>query len=299
MAQNVFDATLDVNNEIKVNTFDWSHANNLTTQIGRVTPIFCELVPSKSSVRINPRMGLQFMPMVFPVQTRMKARIAFFKYPLRALWSGYRDFVGNFRQDLEEPYINMNTSSKLKKMASTGSLGDYLGLPTTIFGSYGQGAVNGFSTGILQCAGNKAGGDPNYTMFEYLPIQNCDQYYSFVSKYTATAPQISGNSSISIPAPATASSDNFIQFGYNLTTVTDIDDTFNDSKRFCLKVSYDNLTSPTQSLIDAFVNKLACFAVKSDEVNTRFDLKVFINFRFAHDSPRANNVVRSRKLSLA
>lgn len=53
MAQNVFDATLDVNNQIKVNTFDWSHANNLTTQIGRVTPIFCELVPSKSSVRIN------------------------------------------------------------------------------------------------------------------------------------------------------------------------------------------------------------------------------------------------------
>ena len=69
------------------------------------------------------------MPMVFPVQTRMKARIAFFKYPLRALWSVYRDFVGNFRQDLEEPYINLNTSSKLKKMASTGSLGDYLGLP--------------------------------------------------------------------------------------------------------------------------------------------------------------------------
>ena len=38
MAKNVFDATLDVNNEIKVNTFDWSHVNNLTTQIGRVTP---------------------------------------------------------------------------------------------------------------------------------------------------------------------------------------------------------------------------------------------------------------------
>ncbi len=34
MAQSVFDATLDVNNQIKVNTFDWSHSNNLTTQIG-------------------------------------------------------------------------------------------------------------------------------------------------------------------------------------------------------------------------------------------------------------------------
>lgn len=274
MAQNVFDATLDVNNEIKVNTFDWSHANNLTTQIGRVTPIFCELVPSKSSVRINPRMGLQFMPMVFPVQTRMKARIAFFKYPLRALWSGYRDFVGNFRQDLEEPYINLNTSSKLKKMASTGSLGDYLGLPTTIFGSYGQGGVTFLNTGILQCPGNKAGGDPNYTMFEYLPIQNSDQYYSFVSKYGATVTLALG-AGILIPAPATASSSNFIQFGYSLAKVSvGIDDTFNASKRFCLKVSYDNLTNPTQSLIDAFVNKLAGFVVKADDNNTRFDLKV-------------------------
>ena len=169
MAQNVFDATLDVNNQIKVNTFDWSHANNLTTQIGRVTPIFCELVPSKSSVRINPRMGLQFMPMVFPVQTRMKARIAFFKYPLRALWSGYRDFVGNFRQDLEEPYINLNTSSKLKKMASTGSLGDYLGLPTTLFGEYGQAGESSLSMFKLACPGNKAGGSPVFTYFDHLP----------------------------------------------------------------------------------------------------------------------------------
>ena len=51
-------------------------------------------------------------------------------------------------------------------------------------------------------------------------------------------------------------------------------DTFNASKRFCLKVSYDNLTNPTQSLIDAFVNKLAGFVVKDDDNNTSFDLQV-------------------------
>jgi len=137
MSQSIFDATLDPNNNVKVNNFDWSHANNLTTQIGRVTPIFCDLVPSKTSFRVNPRFGLQFMPMVFPIQTRMKARISWFRYPLRALWKDYKDFVGNFREGLEEPYINFNTSERLKKMASTGSLGDYLGMPTTIVGDYG------------------------------------------------------------------------------------------------------------------------------------------------------------------
>lgn len=137
MAQNIFDATLDPNNDIKVNNFDWSHANNLTTQIGRITPIFCDMVPAKTSFRVNPRFGLQFMPMVFPIQTRMKARIMWFRYPLRALWKDYKDFVGNFREGLEEPYLDINTSERLKKMCSTGSLGDYLGLPTTLVGSYG------------------------------------------------------------------------------------------------------------------------------------------------------------------
>nr|DAI67699.1 MAG TPA: Major capsid protein [Microviridae sp.] len=272
MAQNVFDATLDVNNQIKVNTFDWSHANNLTTQIGRVTPIFCELVPSKSSVRINPRMGLQFMPMVFPIQTRMKARVAFFKYPLRALWSGYRDFVGNFRQDLEEPYINLNNSFKLKKMASTGSLGDYLGLPTTIFGSFGQGAANPFVTTVLRCPGNKAGGNPEYTMFDFLPITDVGQYYSFLMKYGVTFESTVGG--VSVPGAASASSSNFVQFGYNLVKAKiSIDDTFNASKRLCLSISYNDLKNPSQSLIDAFVNKLACFVSKSDDVNTYFSLK--------------------------
>lgn len=138
MSQNIFDATLDPNNDVKVNNFDWSHANNLTTQIGRITPIFCDMVPAKTSFRVNPRFGLQFMPMAFPIQTRMKARVMWFRYSLRALWKDYKDFVGNFREGLEEPYINFNTKERLQKMAATGSLGDYLGLPSTVVGSYGS-----------------------------------------------------------------------------------------------------------------------------------------------------------------
>nr|UCS96117.1 MAG: major capsid protein [Microviridae sp.] len=137
MAQNIWDATLDVDNNVKQNSFDWNHTNNLTTQIGRLTPVFCDLVPAKTSFRVKPSFGLQFMPMVFPIQTRMRASISFFRYPLRALWKDYKDFVGNFRQGLEEPYLNLNTEERLQKMASTGSIGDYLGLPTTIVGKFG------------------------------------------------------------------------------------------------------------------------------------------------------------------
>lgn len=136
MAQNIFDATLDPNNDVKINNFDWSHANNFTTAIGRLTPVFCDLLPAHSEFRVNPRFALQFMPMVFPIQTRMKARMSWFRYPLRALWEDYRDFVGNFREGLEEPYIDPVSEYAFRKMLITGSLGDYLGIPTTLVGNY-------------------------------------------------------------------------------------------------------------------------------------------------------------------
>lgn len=275
MAQNIFDATLDVNNEIKVNTFDWSHANNLTTQIGRVTPIFCDLLPAKSSFRVNPRIGLQFMPMVFPIQTRMKARVMFFKYPLRALWKGYRDFVGNFRQDLEEPYLNFNTAAKLKAMASTGSLGDYLGLPTTVFGKYGQASADTFTLTKLQCPGNKAGGNPDFSYFNSLPIRDVDMFYAFTSEYSATTPNAS-NWNISLPGPNIASSSNYLNFGVRLYKAN-VSSTVSWNENFRVVIAFSFLTAsdytaPTSEQVQALLRDSSVFSVTSDGT-TRFTLK--------------------------
>lgn len=142
MAQNVFDATFDANNRIDVNSFDWSHVNNLTTNFGRITPVFCELVPAKGSLRINPEFGLELMPMVFPVQTRMFARLNFFKVTLRSMWEDYSDFISNFRDDLEEPFI-LPDKYRFAKMLRTNTLGDYLGIPTqrTTFSTYATSSV--------------------------------------------------------------------------------------------------------------------------------------------------------------
>lgn len=142
MAQNIFDATFDANNRIDVNSFDWSHVNNLTTNFGRITPVFCELVPAKGSLRVNPEFGLELMPMVFPVQTRMFARLNFFKVTLRSMWEDYSDFISNFRDDLEEPYIYTNKDG-FERMCKTNTLGDYLGLPTqkTAFATYATSVI--------------------------------------------------------------------------------------------------------------------------------------------------------------
>ena len=95
----IFNKIGDIKNNVKQNSFDWSHDNNFTTDLGRITPVFTELVPPKSSLRIKPEFGLRFMPMMFPVQTKMKAYLSFFKVPLRTLWKDYMDFISSANSD--------------------------------------------------------------------------------------------------------------------------------------------------------------------------------------------------------
>ena len=170
MAQNIFDATFDANNRIDVNSFDWSHVNNLTTNFGRITPVFCELVPAKGSLRINPEFGLELMPMVFPVQTRMFARLNFFKVTLRSMWEDYSDFISNFRDDLEEPYILPNKTS-FERMLKTNTLGDYLGIPTqkTMFSNY-------FGSAIARCT--PTGGSNDQGFYFIPPSSSWDDIYA-------------------------------------------------------------------------------------------------------------------------
>lgn len=133
---NIFDVTNERNNDVRQNPFDWSHQSNLTGRLGFIYPFFADVVPAKTSFRCIPRLGLQFMPMVFPVQTRMKARVSFFRVPLRTLWKDYKDYIGNFKQGLVEPYLDLATS--FEKFMGTGKLADYLNIPTVLVGKYGS-----------------------------------------------------------------------------------------------------------------------------------------------------------------
>lgn len=133
MAKNVFDNTLDVNNQVAQNSFDWSHTVDLTTDFGRLTPFFCQYVPPKTTFRVN-RMttGLQTFPTLYPVQTQMHARLNFFKFELRAANEDYTDEVSGTRNDIESPYVALSDSNGFSQMFGTSKLGDYLGLPTKV-----------------------------------------------------------------------------------------------------------------------------------------------------------------------
>lgn len=114
------------------NTVDMSFQNNLTTNFGSLRPCFIKPVMPGESLSIKPTFGLKFLPMVFPVQTRMKASIHFFYVRNRNLWKDWQDFIGKTKDGLVPPYINVNEVNR--KMFSTSQLGDYLGIPTKVYG---------------------------------------------------------------------------------------------------------------------------------------------------------------------
>nr|CDL65712.1 unnamed protein product [uncultured bacterium] len=128
----VFNKIGDIKNDVKRNSFDWSHDNNFTTDLGRITPVFTELVPPNSSIRIKPEFGLRFMPMMFPIQTKMKAYLSFYKVPLRTLWADYMDFISSDNtEEFQPPYMSFDSTdySEGGTLAPSG-LGDYFGIPT-------------------------------------------------------------------------------------------------------------------------------------------------------------------------
>lgn len=138
---NIFTKTNDWVKSVKRNTFDGSFQNNLTMQFGGLYPVFCKEVIPGDSFKIRPTFALKFMPLVFPVQTRMRANLHFFYVRNRPLWKDWPDFIGKTKDGLESPYLAPTNQADYNAMFTTGSLGDYLGLPTTVVGGLGRPSV--------------------------------------------------------------------------------------------------------------------------------------------------------------
>lgn len=134
----VFSRTNEVNNHPKRNTFPLSFQNNLSGKFGVLYPCLVQDVIPGFTFKAKPTFALEFMPTAFPVQTRMRARMHFFYVRNRNLWKDFADFYGKTKEGLVPPYLLFSQGTSFNSMAKTGSLGDYLGLPTTFAGSYGD-----------------------------------------------------------------------------------------------------------------------------------------------------------------
>ena len=125
-------------------TFDLSFVNNLTMKFGAITPVCLLPASFGDSFQINARFNLQLLPTVFPIQTQLYVRLHFVYVRTRTLWEDWMSFFGG-DETVTPPWIDPtadNTPQGHKQFniaddLQTGTLADYLGVPTTITGTYG------------------------------------------------------------------------------------------------------------------------------------------------------------------
>lgn len=120
------------NNKPSRNTFDLSHRNHLTLDFGSLIPVLCQEVIPGDTFEINTDFLLRFMPLAFPVQTQIRADIHYFYVRNRNLWEDWMNFIGmtGDTSKISMPTIQSGMGTKF----GTGTLVDYLGVPSTIVG---------------------------------------------------------------------------------------------------------------------------------------------------------------------
>lgn len=137
------DAYID---RVNRSTFDLSFVNNLTMKFGAITPVCLLPVSFGDSLQIDARFNLQLLPTVFPIQTQLYVRLHFVYVRTRTLWKDWMSFFGGdetVTPPWMDPFGNNNTSDSRSVFnvpddLQTGTLADYLGVPTTITGIFGK-----------------------------------------------------------------------------------------------------------------------------------------------------------------
>ena len=127
-------------------TFDLSFVNNLTMKFGAITPVCLLPASFGDSFQINARFNLQLLPTVFPIQTQLYVRLHFVYVRTRTLWEDWMAFFGG-DETVTPPWMDIladgNTPARKAQFnipddLQTGTLADYLGVPTMITGTFGK-----------------------------------------------------------------------------------------------------------------------------------------------------------------
>lgn len=113
------------------NTFDLSHDNKLTLDMGKLVPVLVQDTLPGDKFTITPEMLIRFAPMTFPIMQKIDATIHFFYVPNRISWNNWKKFLANEKVEGSEyvpPYILGDGETSFLNVTAS-SLHDYIGLP--------------------------------------------------------------------------------------------------------------------------------------------------------------------------
>ncbi len=126
----IFGKNSSPTNTPKRNTVDNSKQYNATFDYGYLYPIMCKEVLPTDSIKLDMAFGIRALPTAFPVQTKVRVNAHAFYVRSRTIFKDSQDFYSGTgdASSKTQPYIS---KAWLKKNLKSGTLADYLGLPTT------------------------------------------------------------------------------------------------------------------------------------------------------------------------
>ena len=131
----------------KRNSFDLSRQNLFTTDWGKIYPFFIEEVIPGDSFEIDASIGFRAMQTKFPLQTRIRTSASFYLVRNRTLWNGFEDWIYKTKgasDGVVAPFLKIsNINSSNANVLRTGSLGDALGVPSTVGSSNSSSKIGG------------------------------------------------------------------------------------------------------------------------------------------------------------
>lgn len=111
---------------------DNSYDVNGTYRIGTIYPVGIWEVNPGDSVRIKSAVGLKFVPMPYPIQTRLHVTFNYHYVRLRNLCDDFQDFIYQNKDKSVIPAPTIVRKATDREFWKTGGLADHLGVPTTI-----------------------------------------------------------------------------------------------------------------------------------------------------------------------
>lgn len=122
----------------KRNVFDLSFDNLVSLNFGELVPIMCKEVLPGDTWQVQSSAMVRFAPMLAPLMHRVNVYVHYFFVPNRILWTDFEDFITGGRDGQANPYFprldiyswDSHTQDDIPYMFGSGSLWDYLGLPT-------------------------------------------------------------------------------------------------------------------------------------------------------------------------
>ena len=122
----IFDVLSDIHESPNRNTFDLLCKRHMTGKAGVIYPFLAETVVPTDSFEIDTAIGANLMPMWYPTQSNMRFIVHYFYVPMRLLQKNWKNQLEGLQ---EENFPYMDVPADYYK---TGSLADYLGIPTNL-----------------------------------------------------------------------------------------------------------------------------------------------------------------------